>query len=263
MFTGIVEELGTVEAVEDQGDAIRLTVARRAPCSRTPALGDSISVNGCCLTVAERDRRHLDRRRHAGDARQDLAARRAARRPGQPRARRHRRQAARRPHRPGPRRRRRHRRPAYPQRALGGRRDLDARRSSAATSSTRARSPSTGSASPSSRPATTRFTVSLIPETLARTTLGYPAARRPGQPRGRRHRQARREADHRRLRRPAPAAHRRRTPMTDPAVTRFASTPSSGRSPTSPPARPSSSSTTRTARTRATSSSPPPRRPRS
>ena len=26
MFTGIVEELGTVEAVEDQGDAIRLTV---------------------------------------------------------------------------------------------------------------------------------------------------------------------------------------------------------------------------------------------
>ena len=26
MFTGIVEELGTVESLEDQGDAIRLTV---------------------------------------------------------------------------------------------------------------------------------------------------------------------------------------------------------------------------------------------
>ena len=39
-----------------------------------------------------------------------------------------------------------------------------------------------------------RFTVSLIPETLARTTLGSRRARRPGQPRGRRDRQARREA---------------------------------------------------------------------
>ena len=37
MFTGIVEELGTVAAVEDQGDAIRLTHPRAAPCSRTPA----------------------------------------------------------------------------------------------------------------------------------------------------------------------------------------------------------------------------------
>ena len=36
MFTGIVEELGTVEAVEDQGDAVRLTIRGRAPCSRTP-----------------------------------------------------------------------------------------------------------------------------------------------------------------------------------------------------------------------------------
>ena len=52
MFTGIVEELGTVEALEDQGDAIRLTV--RGPWSPSDAgLGDSISVNGCCLTVAE------------------------------------------------------------------------------------------------------------------------------------------------------------------------------------------------------------------
>jgi riboflavin synthase len=54
MFTGIIEELGVVEALEDQGDAVRLTL--RGPRVTADArLGDSISVNGCCLTVAERD----------------------------------------------------------------------------------------------------------------------------------------------------------------------------------------------------------------
>jgi riboflavin synthase len=54
MFTGIVEELGVVEAVIDQEDAVRLTV--RGPHVTVDAgLGDSIAVNGCCLTVAERD----------------------------------------------------------------------------------------------------------------------------------------------------------------------------------------------------------------
>ena len=44
-----------VEGIEDQGDAVRLTV--RGPHVVTDAgLGDSIAVNGCCLTVAERDR---------------------------------------------------------------------------------------------------------------------------------------------------------------------------------------------------------------
>jgi riboflavin synthase len=51
MFTGIVEELGTVEAVEPQGDAIRLSVRADAVLSDVH-LGASISVNGCCLTVA-------------------------------------------------------------------------------------------------------------------------------------------------------------------------------------------------------------------
>src|SRR3990170_658877 len=49
MFTGIVEELGTVAAIEDQGDALRLTVRAGT------GLGDSIAVNGCCLTVAATD----------------------------------------------------------------------------------------------------------------------------------------------------------------------------------------------------------------
>ncbi len=53
MFTGIVEELGTVESLDDQGDAVRLTV--RGPVVTDDAgLGDSISVNGVCLTVTTR-----------------------------------------------------------------------------------------------------------------------------------------------------------------------------------------------------------------
>ena len=51
MFTGIVEELGTVAAIEDQGDALRLTVRATTALDGT-ILGDSIAVNGCCLTVA-------------------------------------------------------------------------------------------------------------------------------------------------------------------------------------------------------------------
>jgi riboflavin synthase len=54
MFTGIVEELGTVAGVEDQGDAIRLSIHAEHVLADA-SLGDSISVNGCCLTVAERD----------------------------------------------------------------------------------------------------------------------------------------------------------------------------------------------------------------
>lgn len=53
MFTGIVEELGTVAAIEDQGDAIRLTIAAEVVLADA-SLGDSIAVNGVCLTVAER-----------------------------------------------------------------------------------------------------------------------------------------------------------------------------------------------------------------
>ncbi|HEX3223722.1 MAG TPA: riboflavin synthase [Nocardioides sp.] len=53
MFTGIVEELGTVERIEQQTDAVRLTV-RATAVLEDAALGDSIAVNGCCLTVAER-----------------------------------------------------------------------------------------------------------------------------------------------------------------------------------------------------------------
>ena len=54
MFTGIIEELGAVEAIEDQGDAVRLSV--RGPLVVSDAGdGDSIAVDGCCLTVVSHD----------------------------------------------------------------------------------------------------------------------------------------------------------------------------------------------------------------
>jgi riboflavin synthase len=54
MFTGIVEELGTVAGLVDLGDAARLSV--RGPLVGSDAgSGDSIAVNGVCLTVVEAD----------------------------------------------------------------------------------------------------------------------------------------------------------------------------------------------------------------
>ncbi|MFZ0324002.1 MAG: riboflavin synthase [Actinomycetes bacterium] len=54
MFTGIVEELGTVTKVEPLADASRLTV-RGALVVPGSGHGDSIAVNGVCLTVVERE----------------------------------------------------------------------------------------------------------------------------------------------------------------------------------------------------------------
>lgn len=52
MFTGLVEEIGTVASLEPQGDAVRLGIAATTVMEGT-VLGDSIAVNGVCLTVAE------------------------------------------------------------------------------------------------------------------------------------------------------------------------------------------------------------------
>ena len=52
VFTGIVEELGRVAAIEDQGDASRLSI-ECTTAVEDAVLGDSIAVNGVCLTVAE------------------------------------------------------------------------------------------------------------------------------------------------------------------------------------------------------------------
>jgi riboflavin synthase len=50
MFTGIVEDLGEVEAIEHLGDSARIHV-RSAKVSQDASPGDSIAVNGVCLTV--------------------------------------------------------------------------------------------------------------------------------------------------------------------------------------------------------------------
>ncbi|MEO6604279.1 MAG: riboflavin synthase [Aeromicrobium sp.] len=54
MFTGLVEEKGTVTAVEELGDSVRITI--RGPLVTSDAgHGDSIAINGCCLTVMAQD----------------------------------------------------------------------------------------------------------------------------------------------------------------------------------------------------------------
>ena len=50
MFTGIVEELGEVAGIEHHGDSARLAIAGS---TEGIALGESIAVNGVCLTVTD------------------------------------------------------------------------------------------------------------------------------------------------------------------------------------------------------------------
>ncbi len=59
MFTGIIEETGRVERFERGGDAWKLRVSARAALADV-ALGDSIAVNGCCLTVVKFDEGGLE-----------------------------------------------------------------------------------------------------------------------------------------------------------------------------------------------------------
>ena len=54
MFTGIIEELGTVKAIEIQPDALRITIEGPLVVSDVKR-GDSISVSGACLTAVEHD----------------------------------------------------------------------------------------------------------------------------------------------------------------------------------------------------------------
>ena len=202
MFTGIVEELGEIVAIEHGADSAVLRV--RGPLVVSDAThGASISVNGVCLTVVEHDAESFTvdvmaetlSRSSLGDAGPGVTASTSsgrwpptdrfgghivqghvdgtarildadARGPlgGRPL------HAARR---------------ARPLRRGEG---LDHRRRRLA----HGRRPST----------TSSFSVSLIPTTLGLTTLGPQGRRRPRQPRGRRHRQVRRA--------PARPARRRR-----------------------------------------------------
>ena len=55
MFTGIIEAVGTVRAIEARGGDVRLTIAAAQLDRADIALGDSICVSGCCLTVVAQD----------------------------------------------------------------------------------------------------------------------------------------------------------------------------------------------------------------
>jgi riboflavin synthase len=60
MFSGIVEEAGAVKAIGDTPQSIRLTVAAKR-CGGGLKLGDSVAVNGCCLTVVKLARQGASR----------------------------------------------------------------------------------------------------------------------------------------------------------------------------------------------------------
>lgn len=52
MFTGLIEGQGLVTAVVSEGSAVRLEIEPAATMAADPvALGDSICINGCCLTI--------------------------------------------------------------------------------------------------------------------------------------------------------------------------------------------------------------------
>ncbi len=54
MFTGLVETLGTITDLCPQGPGVRISV-HAGKIAADAALGDSIALNGCCLTVVARE----------------------------------------------------------------------------------------------------------------------------------------------------------------------------------------------------------------
>ncbi|MDZ8117099.1 riboflavin synthase [Pontiella agarivorans] len=55
MFTGIVQRLGNIVDIQMEGTAGRITMVPNRPFDKAVNLGDSIAVNGTCLTVADMD----------------------------------------------------------------------------------------------------------------------------------------------------------------------------------------------------------------
>jgi riboflavin synthase len=59
MFTGIVERIGRIESSSPQGDGVRIVIDTGVPAFADVAIGDSIAVAGCCLTVVAIDATRL------------------------------------------------------------------------------------------------------------------------------------------------------------------------------------------------------------
>src|SRR5262245_9914319 len=51
MFTGLVEGLGTVRSLAPQGNAVEIALAPPPEVTDVAQLGESVAINGCCLTV--------------------------------------------------------------------------------------------------------------------------------------------------------------------------------------------------------------------
>ncbi|HET9042056.1 MAG TPA: riboflavin synthase [Burkholderiales bacterium] len=60
MFTGIVAAIGRIGQVEPRPKGLRLSIDAGALDTSDVAIGDSIAVNGCCLTVVALAGRHFD-----------------------------------------------------------------------------------------------------------------------------------------------------------------------------------------------------------
>jgi riboflavin synthase len=58
MFTGLIEEIGTIQAISEKGDGAEVSVAASLVLGDV-SLGDSISVSGVCLTVTHFDTEHF------------------------------------------------------------------------------------------------------------------------------------------------------------------------------------------------------------
>ena len=53
MFTGIIERVGIIDKLEKNSESGRLTVSVSPSFTRQIEIGESVAVNGTCLTVAE------------------------------------------------------------------------------------------------------------------------------------------------------------------------------------------------------------------
>jgi riboflavin synthase len=59
MFTGIIQTIGHIDAVKQMGDDVQISVQAANLALDEVHIGDSIAVNGACLTVAQRDSTHF------------------------------------------------------------------------------------------------------------------------------------------------------------------------------------------------------------
>ena len=60
MFTGIIQAVGHIERVTPTGEDVKLTISVGGLDMRDVSAGDSIAVNGVCLTAVSCDKKHFE-----------------------------------------------------------------------------------------------------------------------------------------------------------------------------------------------------------